>query len=91
MPVDWPGIALLLGGFVALLALRVPIAFALGLSSLATAVYLNLPLLVIAQRMVNGLNSFTFLAVPFFILVGNVMTVGGVSDRLVRLADVLVG
>ena len=91
MPVDWTGIAILVGGFAGLLALRVPIAFALGLASLLTALHLGLPLLLLAQRMVNGLNSFTFLAVPFFILVGNVMTVGGVADRLVRLADVLVG
>jgi len=91
MPIDYVGIALLLGGFVALMFLRVPIAFALGLSSLATVFYLGLPPLMIAQRMVNGLNSFTFLAVPFFILVGNIMTEGGISDRLVKLADVLVG
>ncbi|MFV0490477.1 MAG: TRAP transporter large permease [Pseudorhodobacter sp.] len=91
MPVDMIGISLLLGGFLALMLLRVPIAFALGISSLATVVYLDLPMLMVAQRMINGLNSFTFLAVPFFILVGNIMTEGGISDRLVRLADVLVG
>ncbi len=91
MQIDRIGITLLLGGFLGLMLLRVPIAFALGLSSLATAYYLELPLLVVAQRMVNGLNSFTFLAVPFFILVGNIMTEGGISDKLVRLADVLVG
>lgn len=91
MSVDWIGIILLLGGFLGLMLLRVPIAFALGLASLATALHLNLPLLLVAQRMINGLNSFTFLAVPFFILVGNIMTEGGISDRLVRLADVLVG
>ncbi|WP_282609518.1 TRAP transporter large permease [Pelagibius sp. Alg239-R121] len=91
MQIDWTGITLLLGGFVGLMLLRVPIAFALGLSSLATALFLGLPLLMVAQRMVNGLNSFTFLAVPFFILVGNIMTEGGISDRLVRMADVLVG
>lgn len=91
MPVDTTGILLLLGSFLALMALRVPIAFALGLASLATTLYLGLPLLMVAQRMVNGLNTFTFLAVPFFILVGNIMGEGGISDRLVRLADVLVG
>ncbi|WP_226782416.1 TRAP transporter large permease [Oceaniglobus trochenteri] len=91
MSVDWIGIALLLGGFLGLMLIRVPIAFALGLASLATAMHLGLPLLVVAQRMINGLNSFTFLAVPFFILVGNIMTEGGISDRLVKLADVLVG
>lgn len=91
MTIDWIGITLLLGGFLVLLLLRIPVAFALGLSSLATASYLGLPLLLVAQRMVNGLNSFTFLAVPFFILVGNLMMVGGISDRLVKMADVLVG
>ncbi|AUH33023.1 TRAP transporter large permease [Paracoccus tegillarcae] len=91
MSVDWFGILLLLGGFLGLMLIRVPIAFALGLASLATAMHLGLPLLLVAQRMINGLNSFTFLAVPFFILVGNIMTEGGISDRLVRLADVLVG
>ncbi|SEM70944.1 TRAP transporter large permease [Palleronia pelagia] len=91
MSADWAGIALLLGGFLGLMLIRVPIAFALGLASLATATYLGLPLLLVAQRMINGLNSFTFLAVPFFILVGNIMTEGGISDKLVKLADVLVG
>lgn len=91
MAIDLVGISLLLGGFLALLLLRVPIAFALGLSSLATAMYLGLPMLLVAQRMVNGLNSFTFLAVPFFILLGNILTEGGISDRLVKMADVLVG
>lgn len=91
MSVDWFGILLLLGGFLGLMLIRVPIAFALGLASLATAMHLDLPLLLVAQRMINGLNSFTFLAVPFFILVGNIMTEGGISDKLVKLADVLVG
>lgn len=82
---------ILLGGFLLLMFARVPIAFALGLSSLATIVYLDIPSLTVAQRMVNGLNSFTFLAVPFFILAGQFMTEGGVSDKLVKFADTLVG
>lgn len=85
------GIALLLGSFMGLMLVRVPVAFALGMSSVVTALYLDLPLLLIGQRMINGLFSFTFLAVPFFILVGNIMTEGGISDRLVKFADVLVG
>jgi tripartite ATP-independent transporter DctM subunit len=85
------GIFLLLGSFLGLLFARVPVAFSLGLSSVITATYLGLPLMMIGQRMVNGLFSFTFLAVPFFILVGNIMTEGGISDRLVKFADVLVG
>ncbi|PID57876.1 hypothetical protein CSB45_05605 [candidate division KSB3 bacterium] len=85
------GIVLLLGLFFALMFLRVPIAFALGVSSVVTAWYLNIPTLMIFQRMVNGVNSFTFLAVPFFIVGGQLMAVGGISDRLIRFADVLVG
>lgn len=82
---------ILLGGFLVLMFARVPIAFALGLSSLATVIYLDIPSLTVAQRMVNGLNSFTFLAVPFFILAGQFMSEGGVSDKLVKFADTLVG
>jgi len=82
---------ILLGLFLLLMLLRVPIAFALGMSSLATAFYLGIPTVIVAHRMVNGLNSFTFLAVPFFILAGQFMGEGGISDRLVRFADTLVG
>ncbi len=82
---------ILLGLFLFLMFFRVPIAFALGISSLATAFYLDIPTVVVAHRMVNGLNSFTFLAVPFFILAGQIMGEGGISDRLVRFADTLVG
>lgn len=88
---DVSAISLLLGSFLGLMALRVPIAFALGLASLATAIYLGMPTLMVAQRMVNGLNSFTFLAVPFFILAGQIMTEGGISERIVRFADTIVG
>jgi len=82
---------MLLGLFLFFMFLRVPIAFALGVSALATAFYLDIPTLVVAHRMVNGLNSFTFLAIPFFILAGQLMGEGGISDRLVRFADTLVG
>lgn len=82
---------ILLGGFLLLMFLRVPIAFALGLASLATVVYLDIPTVVIVHRMINGLNSFTFLAVPCFILAGHLMGEGGISDRLVHFADTLVG
>ncbi len=84
-------ICILLGGFIALMFLRIPIAFALGLSSLVTFFYLDIPTMVLAHKMVNGLNSFTFMAVPFFILAGQLMGEGGISDKLVRFADTLVG
>lgn len=82
---------ILFGLFLFFLFLRVPIAFALGAASLVTAGYLHIPTLILAERMVTGLNNFTFLAVPFFILAGQLMGEGGISDRLVRFADTLVG
>ena len=91
MTPDISGILLLLSLFFALMFLRLPIAFALGVSSVVTAWYLHIPTLMIFQRMVNGVNSFTFLAVPFFIVGGQLMAEGGISDRLIKFADVLVG
>ena len=89
--VDVTGILILIGLFFALMIMRVPIAFAMGIASLVTAWYLDIPLLMIYQRMVNGLNSFTFLAVPFFVVAGQIMTEGGISDRLIALSNVIIG
>jgi tripartite ATP-independent transporter DctM subunit len=85
------GILILMGSFMALMLMKLPIAFALGVASLLTAWHLGLPMLMIFQRMVNGLNSFTFLAVPFFVVAGQIMTEGGISDRLVRFSNVIIG
>lgn len=76
-----------------LLVVGVPIAFALGISSL-TYLLLFLPQIqisIIAQHMYSGINSFTLTAIPFFILVGVVMNTGGISRRLVYFARTLVG
>lgn len=82
---------LLLGSFLLLLLLRVPIALTLAVSSLITGVYLNLDLAAIVQRMVGGVNSFSLIAIPFFILAGEIMNEGGISRRLINLANVLIG
>ena len=82
---------LLLGSFVALILIRVPIGFALGLSSIVTTWYLGLPLMVVAQGIVRGIDVFVLLAVPFFIIAGEIMGAGGISERLVGLANALVG
>jgi len=82
---------LLLGSFAALLVLGVPIAVAVGVASLLTALALGLPLLIVAQRMANGVNSVPLLAIPFFILAGQIMAEGGIARRLVDFARVLVG
>ena len=83
--------AILLGLFAVLLILKVPITFSLTISSIATAFYLNIPLLAIAQRMVQGVNSFSLLAIPFFILAGEIMSQGGISRRLIEFSNILVG
>ncbi len=82
---------LLLGGFLGLLALGVNVAFAMLLSSAAAIWWLGLPLEIAFQRIVESLASFPLLAVPFFILAGDVMAGGGITDRLLRLARAIVG
>ena len=74
-----------------LLVIRVPIAAALGLSTALAILVADLPFGLIVQRMVVSNDSFPLMAIPFFVLAGNVMTYGGVSRRLVNFADTLVG
>lgn len=84
-------ILILVGSFFVMLICRFPIAFAIGLSSLFTTIYLGLPLAQIAQLMVKGVNVFTLMAVPFFIIAGELMGAGGISEKLINLSDALVG
>jgi len=91
MPNPATGSTLLLGLFLILLVLRVPITFVLAISSIVTALYLNIPLLAIVQRMAQGVNSFSLLAIPFFILAGEIMSQGGISNRLIQFSNILVG
>ncbi|MFA5853179.1 MAG: TRAP transporter large permease subunit, partial [Spirochaetales bacterium] len=65
--------ALLLGGFILLMILRVPITYSLASVSLATAIYLKIPLMAIVQQMVQGVRSCSLLAIPFFIIAGEMM------------------
>lgn len=85
---EYSGLVLLVL-FVLMLVLRVPISFAIGLSTLATML-LSMDLLpaitTLAQRMVNGLNSFALLAIPFFVLSGVIMGQGGIARRLIDFA-----
>ncbi len=82
---------ILMGGFIVLLLLRVSITFSLALVSIATAVYLNIPLMAIIQQMVQGVRSFSLIAIPFFIIAGEMMGQGGISRRLIDFSNVLVG
>ncbi|MEO4040875.1 TRAP transporter large permease [Hoeflea sp. CAU 1731] len=73
-------------------ALSVPVAIAIALASIfGITFFSNLPLLVVPQKMFTGLDSFPLMAVPFFILAGNLMTRGGISHRLVDFAKSVVG
>lgn len=71
--------------------ISVPIAVSLGFSSLIVLEVKDMPLITIAQKTFEGLDSFTLLAIPFFILAGNIMTTGGISTRLMNFANALVG
>jgi tripartite ATP-independent transporter DctM subunit len=77
--------------FTLLLVLGVPVAFAIGLSSVATIFYAGLPIGVVFQKMIGGMQVFSFLAIPFFVFAGELMLYGGIADRIVRFANSLVG
>jgi C4-dicarboxylate transporter DctM subunit len=78
--------------FFGLLLLGMPLAFVLGLTSLVVFLFQgNIPLDIIPQRMILGSESFALMAVPFFILAGNLMNTGGITKRIVIFANVLMG
>ena len=87
-------ILILITGFLLFLAMRVPVAYAIGLAALLTLISV-LPVLpsltTFAQRMATSLDSFTLLAIPFFILAGQVMNRGGIAVRLINFAKALIG
>jgi tripartite ATP-independent transporter DctM subunit len=77
--------------FTLLLILGVPVAFAIGLSSVVTILVAGLPVAVVFQKMVGGMQVFSFLAIPFFVFAGELMLYGGIADRIVKFANSLVG
>jgi len=77
--------------FFGLLVLGVPVAFAIGLASIVTILYEGLPIGVLFQQMMSGMNIFSFLAIPFFVFSGELMLYGGVADKIVRLANSVAG
>ena len=84
-------ITILFGSFVILLLMGVPVAFCLGLSSLATVIYMDVPPVIVFQQLSTGMNAFAMLAIPFFIYSGDLMIRGGIADRLIQFAASLVG
>jgi tripartite ATP-independent transporter DctM subunit len=83
----WIFLAVLFAG----IALGVPISFGLGLAALVLLVVMDANLAVLVEQAVRGVNSFPLLAIPFFILVGELMSTGGLARRLVAFAQALVG
>jgi tripartite ATP-independent transporter DctM subunit len=81
----------LLGSFFLFMIVGVPVAYALGLAALAGALWMELPLDAVMIQIASGVNKFSLLAIPFFVLAGAIMAEGGMSRRLVAFAGVLVG
>ena len=84
-------ILVLIGSFLVMIFLRFPIAYAVALSSMFCLLSQGLPLTTICQQMVKGINSFSLMAVPFFITMGCLMGSGGISEKLIDLANACVG
>jgi tripartite ATP-independent transporter DctM subunit len=81
----------LLGSFFLLMIVGVPVAYSLGLAALVGALWMELPLDAVMIQIASGVNKFSLLAIPFFVLAGAIMAEGGMSRRLVAFAGVLVG
>ncbi len=82
---------ILLGSFIALMLIGMPVAYALGLAAIVGALWIDIPLDALMIQIASGVNKFSLLAIPFFVLAGAIMAEGGMSRRLVAFANVLVG
>lgn len=82
---------ILIGGFFVLMMIRVPVTFALLIATLGSALVSGTNLSVMVNQMVQGANNFSLLAIPFFILMGEIMSEGGLSEKIVDLANLAVG
>lgn len=91
MDVNSTAILILLGSFFLMIFLRFPIAYAVGLSSILCMLNLGMNLNDVCRLMVKGISSFSLMAVPFFITMGVLMGSGGISDKLIALANSCVG
>jgi tripartite ATP-independent transporter DctM subunit len=81
----------LLGSFTLFMLIGVPVAYALGLAALVGAWWIDIPYAAVMVAIAGGVNKFSLLAIPFFVLAGAIMAEGGMSRRLVAFAGVLVG
>ncbi len=84
-------LAVLVGVFIAGLLIGIPVAVTLGLSSLCYLLVAGIPLVAMPQKMYAGIDVFVLLCIPGFILAGNLMNSGGITERIIRFANALVG
>src|SRR5258707_15839406 len=84
-------IFILVGGFTIVCLMGMPVAYALGIAAIAAALYAGIPLEAVMLKVAGGMSGFSLLAIPFFILTGAIMAVGGMAQRLVNLAQGFVG
>ena len=82
---------ILLGSFFVLILIGTPVAYAMGMAALVGAWWIDIPLDAVMIAIANGVNKFSLLAIPFFVLAGAIMAEGGMARRLVAFANVLVG
>lgn len=82
---------ILLGSFFMLILIGTPVAYAMGMAALLGAWWIDIPLDAVMISIANGVNKFSLLAIPFFVLAGAIMAEGGMARRLVAFANVLVG
>ncbi len=88
---DWFPIVVLALTFFILVGLGVPISFCIGLATMLTSIAPLASLTTVAQVMATGIDSFALLAIPFFVLAGELMNRGGIAARLVEFAKALLG
>ena len=84
-------ILILVGLFAVMTICHLPVTFAMVISTACTMLYLDIPMMTMVQQMAKAVNSFSLLAIPFFILMGEIMGAGGISSRLLLFANALVG
>src|SRR6266516_748292 len=84
-------VLVLVGSFAIVCLLGMPFAYALGIASILSALWVGIPLEAVMLKVSGGMSGFSLLAIPFFVLAGAIMAVGGMAERLVNLAKVFVG
>lgn len=85
-------IAVLFGCFILMMVLSVPVGYAIGIATFVTlTLFSDIPVALITQNAITGCDSFPLMAIPFFMLAGNLMSSGGIAKRIVDFADTLLG